>query len=333
MLTVYPSNQGGNLIEHTDKCKQAKTANAASRANWLAKWPKHCPRCEGTGGQGMEDDICTCLDEGYCPRCGYHAPTLQPFVWIGGMIADLGTTLFRRFALYPRISSPWKRKANRAMHQLGIRLQNRTFNIVGVCVDPINNGKVTYVHIEQLRSITDMADPNIVLVKLDPSADRSTTLAQINDEITSVNADLTVFELDEVLQETLGFLGSAWSTVLLLPLFTLTSAALCLIGYMMVAVDEQRQEFAILRATGAKPNAIIAILAVQSIVVLLSSFAVGISLGVITTLLILVPYPVVTGLTILEIAAWLFAALAGMFLLSLYPAARFAKTPILKIMP
>lgn len=112
------------MIEHTDKCKQAKTANAASRANWLAKWPKHCPRCEGTGGQGMEDDICTCLDEGYCPRCGYHAPTLQPFVWIGGMIADLGTTLFRRFALYPRISSPWKRKANRAMHQLGIRLQN-----------------------------------------------------------------------------------------------------------------------------------------------------------------------------------------------------------------
>jgi len=213
-----------------------------------------------------------------------------------------------------------------------IRLQNRTFSIVGVCVDPINNGKVTYVPLEQLQNLTNTSNPNIVLVKLDPSADRSATLTQIKDEIASVNSDLTVFEVDEVLQKNLSFLGSAWSTVMLLPLFTLTSAALCLIGYTMLAVDEQRQEFAILRATGTKPNAVIAILAVQSLVVLLSSFAVGISLGVITTLLILVPNPVVTTVTLLEVAAWLFTALAGMFLLSLYPAARFAKTPILKIM-
>jgi ABC-type antimicrobial peptide transport system permease subunit len=213
-----------------------------------------------------------------------------------------------------------------------IRLQNRTFSIVGVCVDPINNGKVTYVPVEQLQTFTNMSNPNIVLVKLEPSADRSATLAQIKDEITSVNSDLTVFELDEVLQENLSFLGSVWSTVMLLPLFTLASAALCLIGYTMLAVDEQRQEFAILRATGTKPNAVIAILAVQSIVILLSSFAVGISLGVITTLLILVPNPVVTTVTLLEVAALLFTALAGMFLMSLYPAARFAKTPILKIM-
>ena len=213
-----------------------------------------------------------------------------------------------------------------------IRLQNRTFSIVGVCVDPINNGKVTYVPLEQLQNLTNTSNPNIVLVKLNSSADRSATLAQIKDEIASVNSDLTVFELDEVLQKNLSFLGSAWSMVMLLPLFTLTSAALCLIGYTMLAVDEQRQEFAILRATGTKPNAVIAILAVQSLVVLLSSFAVGISLGVITTLLILVPNPVVTTVTLLEVAAWLFTALAGMFLLSLYPAARFAKTPILKIM-
>jgi ABC-type antimicrobial peptide transport system permease subunit len=213
-----------------------------------------------------------------------------------------------------------------------IRLQNRTFSIAGVCVDPINNGKVTYVPLEQLQNLTNTSNPNIVLVKLDSSADRSATLAQMKGKITSVNSDLTVFELDEVLQENLSFLSSTWSTVMLLPLFTLASAALCLIGYTMLAVDEQRQEFAILRATGTKPNAVIAILAIQSIVVLLLSFAVGISLGVITTLLILVPNPIVTTVTILEVAALLFTALAGMFLLSLYPAARFAKTPISKIM-
>ena len=51
---------------------------------------------------------------------------------------------------------------------------------------------------------------------------------------------------------------------MLLPLLTLVSAALCLVGYMMLAVDEQHQEFAVLRAVGAKPKIIVAILAIQS---------------------------------------------------------------------
>jgi ABC-type antimicrobial peptide transport system permease subunit len=101
---------------------------------------------------------------------------------------------------------------------------------------------------------------------------------------------------------------------------------------MMLAVNEQRQEFGILRAIGMKPKTIITILGIQALVVLISSFAVGISLGVITTLVILVPDPVVTTATLVIVAAWLFAALIGMFLLSLYPAAKLAKTSILKIM-
>ena len=97
-------------------------------------------------------------------------------------------------------------------------------------------------------------------------------------------------------------------------------------------MDEQHQEFAILRAIGAKPAIIINISAIQSAIVLLSSFAVGISLGVITTLLILMTNPLVTSFTIVEIAVWLLAALIGMFLFSLYPAFRLAKASILKIM-
>jgi ABC-type antimicrobial peptide transport system permease subunit len=100
----------------------------------------------------------------------------------------------------------------------------------------------------------------------------------------------------------------------------------------MIAIDEQHQEFAVLRATGVKPRTVVSILAVQSLIVLLSSCAVGISIGTIITLLILMSNPVVTMFTILEIAEWLLAALAGMFLLSLYPAVKFAKKPLLKIM-
>jgi ABC-type lipoprotein release transport system permease subunit len=214
----------------------------------------------------------------------------------------------------------------------GIKLQNGSFSIVGVCVDPINNGKVTYVSIEKLQNIIGVSTANIVLVKLDPSAERSSILTEITSEVNRVNSDFSVFELNGLLQENLDFLGSTWSTVMLLPLFTLTSAALCLIGYTMLAVEEQRQEFAVLLAMGTKSETVIAILGVQSVIVLLSSFAIGISLGVIITLMILMPQPVVTSFTVFEITAWLFAALAGMFLLSLWPALKIAKNPILQIM-
>jgi ABC-type antimicrobial peptide transport system permease subunit len=214
----------------------------------------------------------------------------------------------------------------------GIEFQNSTFGIVGVCVDPVNNGLVTYVPIERLENVTGVSNPNLLLVKLNNSTDRSADIAQIKTLIQAADPDLNVFELDGVIEKDANFLASTWQTIMLLPLFTLASAALCLVGYMMLAVDEQHQEFAVLRAVGAKPKIVIFILAIQSIIVLISSFAVGISLGTIITLLILMKQPLVTSVTILEITGWLLAALAGMFIFSLYPAFRLAKASILKIM-
>ena len=119
---------------------------------------------------------------------------------------------------------------------------------------------------------------------------------------------------------------------MLLPLFTLLSAALCLVGYIMVAIDEQHQEFAVLRAVGAKPRIVIFILGIQSMIILLSSLGVGLSLGTVITLLILMKQPLVTSSTILEITSWFVAALAGMLVMSLYPAYKISKAEILKIM-
>jgi len=116
------------------------------------------------------------------------------------------------------------------------------------------------------------------------------------------------------------------------PLISLLAASLCLIGYVMLTINEQRQEFGVLRALGAKPKTVVKIVSGQSLVVLLSSCGAGISFGIIITLLILVPEPVVTSYTVFEIAGWLLAALAAIFVLSLYPAVRFAKKTILEIM-
>lgn len=213
-----------------------------------------------------------------------------------------------------------------------ISFQNTSFRIVGVCVDPVNNGLVTYVPLDKLENATGISSPNLLLVKLNNSTGRNAAINEVKSVIQAVDPNLGVFDLSGVVKQNTAFLASNWQTIMLLPLFTLASAALCLVGYMMLAVDEQHQEFAILRAVGAKPRIIINISAIQSAIVLISSFAVGISLGVITTLLILMSNPLVTSTTILTIAVWLASALIAMFVLSLYPAFRFAKTSILKIM-
>ncbi len=210
-----------------------------------------------------------------------------------------------------------------------IKMFDKYFTVIGVCLDPINNGNVTYVPLKALLNVTGISDPNVIMVRIEPSANRTQILDQIMAEVGST---FEVFELNEALNKNLGFLGHIWSTIMFLPLFSLLSASLCLISYVMLAITEQRQEFGVLRAVGAKPNAVVKIVSEQSLLVLLSSYAIGIAFGIIITLLILVPKPLVTSYTVIEIAGWLLISLAATFILSLYPAIKFAKKPILEIL-
>ncbi len=213
-----------------------------------------------------------------------------------------------------------------------LTFENTSFNIVGVCVDPVNNGFVTYVPIQTLENASGLSSPNLLLITLKPSVDQSATIGQIKTLLQNADPNLQVFQLTSVLDKDTSFLASNWQTIMVMPFFTLAAAALCMVSYMMIAVDEQHQEFAVLRSIGAKPRFVMWVLALQSAVLLLSSFGIGISLGTIITMLILMPQPIVTAFTILEIAGFLFAALAGILLLSLYPAFKVARASILKIM-
>jgi hypothetical protein len=211
-------------------------------------------------------------------------------------------------------------------------MQNATFSVVGLCLDPINNGFVTFVSLERLQGLFMVSNPNVALLQLAPLVDRSEAVAQLQDSLSFVDKDIVVLEIDAALKDDIGFLSAIWSVVMFLPIFSLGSVTLCLVAYLVLNIDEQRQEFAVLRVIGAKSKTIISILAVQALIVLFSSFAVGISLGVITTLMILIPQPVVTSFTILEIAGWLLTSLAIMFVLCLWPTVRFARKPILTMM-
>lgn len=212
------------------------------------------------------------------------------------------------------------------------KIGNFTFTITGVCIDPLNSGNVTYVPLQQLEQITNLSDPNIVLASISPSADLGTTVAQIQSRVQSINPNLTVVDLSPATKENVNFLSSLWGVIMFLPAFALAAAATCLVSFLVISIDEQHQEFAILRATGAKPRTILSILAVQSLTVLLASFGVGVSFGTIVCLMTLIAQPVVSSFTILAISGWLLVALLAMFVVSLYPAVRFVRKPLPTIM-
>jgi putative ABC transport system permease protein len=211
-----------------------------------------------------------------------------------------------------------------------IRISNEDLSVVGVCLDPINNGNVTYVPLTTLQTITGVSGTNVLMVKLNSSANETDILNKIN--ATIANSGFQVFQLDEAVDKSVGFLNFIWSAIMFLPLFSLIAASLSLLGYVMLTINEQRQEFGILRALGAKPRTVLAIVSAQSLIVLLGSYAVGIALGVIATLLILVQEPLVSTYTVIEIACWLLLALIATFASSVYPAIRFAKKPLLETM-
>jgi ABC-type antimicrobial peptide transport system permease subunit len=213
-----------------------------------------------------------------------------------------------------------------------ITLFNREFKIAGVCVDPLNNGNVTYVPLSELQTIAGISQPNVIMVKIDGTTEeRKEILDQINTDIKTTKLELEVSELDEILDKQLGFVRYVWSTITLLPLLSLSAAALSLVGYVALTISEQRQELVILRAVGARPRTVMKIVVLENLLVLLSSWAAGIALGIIVTLLILIPEPIVTGGTIIEISAWLSLALVAILASSLYPALSLAKKPILEV--
>ncbi len=213
-----------------------------------------------------------------------------------------------------------------------VRVLNRTFDIVGVCLDPVNNGKVVYFPLESLKQLTGVYSPNVVFLKIERQNDPTKILDDIMICVNSANPDFAIVRLDEFMDESLGFLGYLWSTIMLLPLLTLGAAALCLTNHVILTLDDQRQEFGVMRAVGARPRAIVKIIACQNLLVLLSSYGVSVSAGIILTLLILVQRPILTSNIILEIAAWLLIAVIVIFTISVYPAFRFCRKPIVKIM-
>jgi len=210
--------------------------------------------------------------------------------------------------------------------QQSVKILNENFQITGVCQDPLNKGNVVYVPLEALQSVSGQDEHNLLFLQIE-SLTYSQTLTHIGEEIGGT--ELAVVELNEVLQKHLSFLNTAWSLVTLAPLFSLVTAVLCLSSYMTLLISTQRRDLVIMRAVGAKLKTVTTIVLVQAFIIVLTSGAIGLSMGLLISLFLL-PEPVVSAASILPIFLWFFTALAFMSLCSLYPTIRTVKKSVIK---
>jgi ABC-type antimicrobial peptide transport system permease subunit len=199
------------------------------------------------------------------------------------------------------------------------------YSIVGVCVDPLNNGKVVYMPLYTLYKDVGQHEYNLLFLQVDAS-ETMQVLSQIENEASAEN--LKVVELDAVLDRHVNFLGSIWSLVMFLPLFSLATAAISLLSYLMLSISGQQHEFGIMRALGAKPRSIMKIVFSQALIIVLVSGAIGISAGIFITFRFMIPDPILSQTTLISVSAGLFAVLGLLCVLSLYPALKAMKKTV-----
>lgn len=202
----------------------------------------------------------------------------------------------------------------------------KNFEIAGVCLDPLNNGNVVYVPLNVLSTLVDSPyNYNLVFLKVNASR-RSEVLAEIE------KMGLAPMELNKVLERHLAFLSYVWSFVMFLPLFSLATAVLCLLSYMMLSVSGQQREFGMMRALGAKPKMVMKIVFMEALIITLISGAVGIFVGFFFTFEFLIPEPIISQFTLFSVIGLLLLALSLLCLFSLYPAVRVVKKSVASVL-
>ena len=201
------------------------------------------------------------------------------------------------------------------------------YDIVGVCVDPLNNGKVVYMPLETLYRDLGQHGYNLLFLQIDAS-EKSQVFAQIENEVSGEN--LNVVELDTILDKHVSFLNKIWSLVMFLPFFSLATAAISLLSYLLHSISGQQHEFGIMRALGAKPRSIMKIVFSQALIIILVSGAIGISAGLFITFRFLIPDPVISQSTLISVSAWLLVILGLLCVSSLYPALKAVKKTVVE---
>jgi ABC-type antimicrobial peptide transport system permease subunit len=199
------------------------------------------------------------------------------------------------------------------------------YYISGVCVDPLNNGKVVYLPIETMQTDTGITWYNLVFVQIDP------TDTQVFDELEKMASEqnFSAINLDSVVKKHTSFLNNIWSLVMLLPIFTLMTATVALFSYITLSVSGQQHEYGIMKALGAKQKTIIKLIFCQGTLIILISGLIGVFAGLFITFEFLLLDPVISISSVLSVITLLSVILGILCISSLYPALKTAKMTVI----
>lgn len=203
-----------------------------------------------------------------------------------------------------------------------IKILGKNFKIVGICFDPLNRGKVTYVPMKTLSEALGNKSCNIVLLKVG-SASYQSTLTRVQEALSGTRFEMA--ELNPVLKGALNFVNNSWSPGIAVDFSSTTVAVLCLVSFVMLSVARQRREFGIVRTLGAKPRTILKMVFVETFLIVLVGNVFGIPIGLTVTFLFLIPEPVLSAQAIILLVGWIAGTTFLLPLLSLYPARRAAR--------
>jgi ABC-type antimicrobial peptide transport system permease subunit len=187
-----------------------------------------------------------------------------------------------------------------------------SFDMVGVCIDPLNKGYTIYLNYGDLRSLTDFQGYNMILVQLNLTEVSLTEFTGIVE-----NQGLKLYDLGTVLNSDLQFLQNMWFSISSLPSLTLLVGGLVLTNYTTISVTGRINDFKIMRAVGARKWDIGRVVLIEASVLILLGAIPGTIIGWVFTSNFLVLNPLLpSGLVLLFDLVFLLAIYVSMAVVS-----------------
>ena len=160
---------------------------------------------------------------------------------------------------------------------------NEAFSISGVCLDPVNNGYTVYMSYASLSELLDSVDANLLFIEM------NATTSSLEQKIQEYG--LTLVDLTEVLNDVSRFFRELQSTVLSIPILMTISLAITLGSYLTTIILGMRSDYKTMYAIGMSGSKIKTTILIQSVLLIVPWFFVGILLGTYFSYNVLVPFP------------------------------------------
>jgi ABC-type antimicrobial peptide transport system permease subunit len=207
----------------------------------------------------------------------------------------------------------------------GLKAFGSEFQVVGICLDPLNNGMVVYMPYDRLTSAVQHGGFNLILLKVDPDSHMA-TLQQVESVLSG--SGLVMLDLTEALARQRAFVGYIWTLLLYLSLLSFVSAVVSLVGYTMLAIAGQQGDLAIMRALGARPKMVLAVVLFETFLLVLAGAVIGLPAGLIIVFTFFLREPVITASAALTIVGLMSTLMIVLCLSSLQPARKAARIAI-----